>query len=121
MSDNTPLNARWGVTDANEPLDPSLNNIDNESLATQEKERYKQDTRQRKFLAQWVVWVSSVWLGVVLIIIIMCGFQWLTLDVAVLNVLLATTTANVLGLAYIVLKGLFGHKTTDSLDCNIGG
>jgi predicted anti-sigma-YlaC factor YlaD len=110
MSENAALNAQWGVTDADEPLYPSLNNIDNESLATQEKERYKQDTRQRKFLARWVVWATSIWLGVVLVIIFFQGFSLITLDNTVVNVLLATTTVNVLGLAYIVLEGLFGKS-----------
>lgn len=49
----------------------------------------------------------------------MCGFKWTELDVVVLNVLLATTTANVLGLAYIVLKGLFGHNSKDKIDGSI--
>ena len=39
---------------------------------------------------------------------ILVGATVLYLSPSVLNVLLATTTANVLGLAYIVLKGLFG-------------
>lgn len=102
--------AEWGVTDADEPLDPALNNVDNESLVTQEKERYKQDTRQRKFLAQWVVWATSVWQGVVLVIIFFQGFKLIELETSVVNVLLATTTVNVLGLAYIVLEGLFGKS-----------
>lgn len=110
MSDNLPLNAQWGVTDADEPLDPALNNVDNESLATQERERYKQDTRQRKFLAQWVVWTNSIWLGLVLVVVFFQGFALITLDITVVNVLLATTTVNVLGLAYIVLEGLFGKS-----------
>lgn len=104
------VNAQWGVTDADEPLAPGLNNVDNESLATQEKERYKQDTRQRKFLALWVVWATSLWLGLVLIIVFFQGFLLIKLDNTVLNVLLATTTINVLGLAYIVLEGLFGKS-----------
>lgn len=111
------MQVSWGNLDDNAPA-PLLNNVDNSPLKEQ-IHRYHQDTEQRLFLAKWVVWVSSVWLGVVLIILIMCGFQWLTLDVVVLNVLLATTTANVLGLAYIVLKGLFGHKAADSLDGNV--
>lgn len=111
------LQVSWGNLCENAPA-PSLNNVDNSPLKEQ-IHRYHQDTEQRLFLAKWVVWVSSIWLGAVLIILIMCGYQLIILDIVVLNVLLATTTANVLGLAYIVLKGLFGHKSTDSLDCNI--
>lgn len=102
--------ANWENTLINESLEPTLNNVDNESMATQEKERYKQDTRQRKFLARWVVWATSIWLGVVLVIIFFQGFNLIKLDNMVVNVLLATTTINVLGLAYIVLEGLFGKS-----------
>ena len=55
-----------------------------------------------------MVWTSSIWLGMVLIILILVGATVLYLSPSVLNVLLATTTANVLSLAYIGLKGLFG-------------
>ena len=93
--------------------DPLFNNVDNAPLKEQ-VHRYHQDTEQRLFLAKWVVWVSSIWLGAVLLILTFCGLRFLALDVVVLNVLLATTTANVLGLAYIVLKGLFGHSSPAS-------
>ena len=111
------MQVSWGDVDDNAPA-PLLNNVDNAPLQEQIN-RYHQDTEQRLFLAKWVVWVSSIWLGVVLIILIMCGFQWIVLDVVVLNVLLATTTANVLGLAYIVLKGIFGHSSKELLNGNI--
>ena len=76
--------------------------------AKNRQKRYEQSTEQRLFLAKWVVWTSSIWLGMVLINLILVGATILYLSPSVLNVLLATTTANVLGLAYIVLKGLFG-------------
>ena len=76
--------------------------------AKNRQKRYEQSTEQRLFLAKWVVWTSSIWLGMVLIILILVGATILYLSPSVLNVLLTTTTANVLGLAYIVLKGLFG-------------
>lgn len=110
MSNTIPA-ANWeDASLADEPLKPGLNNVDNESLATQERERYKQDTRQRKFLAQWVVLTNSAWLGLVLLIVFFQGFGLMALDTTVMNVLLATTTVNVLGLAYIVLEGLFGKS-----------
>lgn len=84
--------------------------VDNESLAIQERERYKQDTHQRKFLADWVVYTNSAWLGLVLLVIFFQGFGLMQLETSVANVLLATTTVNVLGLAYIVLEGLFGKS-----------
>ena len=103
--------ANWENETIDEPFEPALNNVDNESLATQEKERYRQDTRQRKFLASWVVYATSSWLGLVLVIIFLQGFGLIDLEVSIVNVLLATTTVNVLGLAYIVLEGLFGKTT----------
>lgn len=118
MNENTPLNARWGAADADEPFSPGLYNVDNESLAAQEKERYKQDTGQRKFLAQWVVWTNSIWLGLVLVIVFFQGFSLIKLDNTVVNVLLATTTINVLGLAYIVLEGLFGKSKRRRADAS---
>lgn len=111
------MQVSWGNVDDNAPV-PSLNNVDNAPLQEQIN-RYHQDTEQRLFLAKWVVWVSSIWLGFVLAILIMCGFKWIELDVVVLNVLLATTTANVLGLAYIVLKGLFGYNSKNTIDGNL--
>lgn len=86
---------------------PELMDIDDESKEQQERRRYAQDTQQRRYLAKWVVWTSSTWLGCVIIIIIMCGVKWFTLPISVLNTLLATTTVNVLGLAFIVLRSLF--------------
>jgi hypothetical protein len=38
------------------------------------------------------------------------GYGCIKLSNSVMNVLLATTTLNVLGLAYIVLEGLFGKS-----------
>lgn len=107
---NTIPRANWENTPENEPLEPALNNVDNESIEKQEKERYRQDTRQRKFLAQWVVWANSLWLFLVLVIVFFQGFGLIRLSDSVMNVLLATTTVNVLGLAYIVLEGLFGKS-----------
>ena len=102
------LQVSWDNVEDNAPA-PSLNNVDNAPLFEQ-IHRYHQDTEQRLFLAKWVVWTSSVWLIAVIIILILSGCEYLKLSDIVLNVLLATTTANVLGLAYIVLKGLFGQK-----------
>lgn len=102
--------ANWENELSHAEFKSSLDDIDNEDIAFQERERYKQDTKQRKFLAHWVVIISSVWLCSVMVVLILSGLKILLLDNAVLNVLLATTTANVLGLAYIVLKGLFREQ-----------
>jgi hypothetical protein len=81
-------------------------NIDNYDLDKQKSFRYNQDTKERKFLSHWVVLVVSIWLFWVIFILI---FNELLLNLSdtVICMLLGTTTINILGLAYIVLKGLF--------------
>lgn len=85
----------------------SNNDVDTDEMSEQRRTRYAQDTYHRSFLVSWVVSVSSLWLFGVFLILISCGLKWIELPTSVLNVLLATTTANILGLPYIVLKGLF--------------
>ena len=84
-------------------------NVDIINLKTQVKKRFEQDTKHRAFLAIWVVAATSLWLIVVLIIIFFCGFSFMGFHLSdtVLTVLLSTTTLNVLGLPFIVLKGFF--------------
>ena len=103
-------------------IDAYLNPIDDledkdtkdyDSLEEQKRERYKQDTIQRKELARWVQWLVSIWLGLIMVIIFFTGFNITNFDVTVIVTILATTTANVLGLSYIVLKGLF--KANDDI------
>ena len=65
------------------------------------------DRDHRRNLVHWVEWVVSLWLIGVLCVVVLCGASLLSLDKIVLDVLLATTTVNILGLAHIVLKGLF--------------
>lgn len=84
--------------------------VDDLSLKDQIKERYSQDTRFRKHLAHWVMWIVPLWLICVIFILISNKLLGFCLDSSVLISLLATTTFNVLGLAYIVLKGIFTHK-----------
>lgn len=116
-TEQTNIKWEWQDVEENKPS-PLLNNVDNVSLSEQIK-RYTQDTKQRLFLAKWVVLTSSIWLGFVLLIVILVGSCVLILSDIVLNVLLATTTANVLGLAYIVLKGLFGNSNIKPLNNSI--
>lgn len=71
-------------------------------------DRFEKDTRWRCRLSWWVIAVDSLWLAAVLSILALNG-GYLHLNDAVLITLLATTTANVLGLAFIVLKGLFSN------------
>lgn len=87
--------------------DDTLRNIDDKSMRDQRKARFSQDTRFRKHLANWVMAIVPCWLLLVVIILFLEGFDLLHLHTEVMITLLATTTINVLGLAYIVLKGIF--------------
>lgn len=66
-------------------------------------DRYQSDTKDRQWLAQWATCVVSLWLFFVLLIVT----QTKHLSDAVLMTLLGTTTLNVLGLSFIVLRGHF--------------
>ena len=86
-------------------------NIDSKDLGMQkialETERYKSDTNDRKWLAKWATWVVTGWLSFVILILLfnrICNFN---LSDVVLATLLGTTTLNVLGLSFIVLRGHF--------------
>lgn len=85
--------------------DDRLKGIDDYDLRKQEAIRYKEDTIHRKTLVKWMMIVVSIWLGGVLLIT--ASSYWLKISPSVIMTLLATTTANVLGLAHIILKGLF--------------
>lgn len=82
-----------------------LDNDDADSIYQQKVKRFKQDTQHRKSLVVWMMFVVSVWLGAVLLIV--CFSSRLSIADNVLITLLATTTINVLGLANIILKGMF--------------
>lgn len=95
--------------------DTPANNIDDQDIDSDdlkyqklkyENERYQEDTRNRKKLAYWAAWVVSIYLVIVLIILV-TNNHFIFLSDSVLIALLGTTTMNVLGLMYIVLKGYF--------------
>lgn len=67
----------------------------------------RQDRRQRGNFAGRIFILMCVYLAVVLCIVVSKGFCWLLLDNTVINVLLTTTTANVIGIFIIVAKYLF--------------
>lgn len=73
-------------------------------------ERYKDNSKHRKGLIRWTKLTIMGWLMSIIIILLLQGFSFYNLDTAVLCVLLGTTTLNILGLAYIVLKGMFYIK-----------
>lgn len=67
----------------------------------------KQDREQRKVFALCIFWLVCVYLFVVLTAVYFVGFGLMALNDIVLNVLLTTTTANVIGIFIIVAKYLF--------------
>jgi hypothetical protein len=81
--------------------------IDRYDIKKQETIRYRQDTKERRRLSQWVRCVVSAWLFCVMAVVFLKGGGILEVSDTVASVLLGTTTVNILGLAYIVLKGLF--------------
>lgn len=85
----------------------TLNDVDDMTMREQRKTRFSQDTRYRKYLANWVMLIVPCWLLAVVAIVFLQGFSIIKLDNEVMITLLATTTLNVLGLAYIVLKGIY--------------
>lgn len=68
--------------------------------------RYHHDTQNRDWLAKWAAYVVSIWLSFVLIILFL-NTAFFKLDKAIVIALLGTSSVNVLGLSYIVLKGYF--------------
>lgn len=54
--------------------------------------------------------VVSLWLVFIVAVVFSVGMSWLNYSDGVLIALLATTTANIIGLAYFMAKGLFPNK-----------
>lgn len=97
---------------SDEPVQPDdiisdNDNPDSSSIYVQERDRYVQDTKHRHTLIIWMICVISIWLAGVITVVILNGTTALTIDDNVMITLLATTTANVLGLPTIILKDLF--------------
>ena len=73
-----------------------------------ESQRYSDDTKHRKKLVYWVMFVVSLWLLLGIFgFLVLYGFGCIFVEPIIIEALLVTTTANILGLPYIVLKGLF--------------
>jgi hypothetical protein len=87
----------------------SLADIDESDIEDQKlkSKRYRQDTDERKLLSHWVIGVVSIWLFLTVLMLGLNRLLCLKLSDVVCCMLLGTTTVNILGLAYIVLKGLF--------------
>lgn len=84
--------------------------IDKGSLEEQMLLRFKLGTEYREKFSEWVIYIIPTWLVLVLFVFILHGIRNLKFESSEIIALLATTTANVLGLAFIVLKGFFGDK-----------
>lgn len=100
------------IPQPNPPAKDKSNDADPDAsiLKDQIKERYEQDTKWRSKLSWWVIGVDSIWL-IAIIAILFFNKKCFELSDNVLMVLLGTTTINVLGLAHIVLRGLFQVKS----------
>lgn len=115
---NSIPDASWN--DLGDTIHPEvgMEDMDVESKRSQSI-RYKQNTAHRDYLVKWVVVTNSAWLIAVVVILIAHGAydekaKLFHLSDSVIMTLLGTTTVNVLGLAFIVLKGLFGeHSHSD--------
>lgn len=95
---------------SNEPsvstVSRELANNEEESFEDLRNKRYSSDTSDRQWLAVWTAVTVSIWLLSVLGILA-CNTYKFHLSDTVLTVLLGTTTLNVLGLSFIVLRGHF--------------
>lgn len=92
------------------PVQLPNDNADIESLERQEQIRYKQDTRARAHLTRWVCTIVTLWLLFAICLTIALYLPHKNIDNNVAMVIFGTMTVNVLGLANIVLKGLFEKK-----------
>ena len=84
--------------------------FDKDDWIRQKIRRLSEDTDHRKGLITWVKYVVILWLACVVVIVAANSFTFFDLSDGVLIALLTTTTVNILGLAYIVLQGLFKIK-----------
>ncbi len=83
---------------------------DKHGLPWQKAKRYAEDTGHRKGLISWVKWNVSFSLILTFSILFLNNAFKLQISDTVLVALLTTTTANILGLAFIVLRGMFNIK-----------
>lgn len=107
MSNSLKMPKEWGVrSEKYANRSDRYCEVDDYGLQRQKAIRYGEDTNHRGSLVRWMKWVVSVWL--ISVLMITAFSSRLDLPSSVVITLLATTTANVLGLAHIILKGLFG-------------
>lgn len=90
----------------------SIPDLDIMPMDKQEAIRFGQDTKHRKWLVLWMMIIVSFWLVIVLIITMFNKLWHFDIGREVMITLLATTTINVLGLANIILNGLFENHSS---------
>jgi hypothetical protein len=93
------------------PFSLDIDNLNIKKQGELKWERYRQDTKERRLLSHWVITVVSSWLFLTILILVLNRPLCLKLSPTVCCMLLGTTSANILGLAFIVLKGLFPENT----------
>lgn len=93
-----------------QPVQMPNENTDTESLEEQKRIRYKQDTRARAYLTRWVCSIVTLWLVFAIGLTIALHLPFKHIEDNVAMVIFGTMTVNVLGLANIVLRGLFDKK-----------
>lgn len=73
------------------------------------EKRFDEDTGHRRELVKWVKILIPIYLACMFAVLAFSGLRFFGFQIepGVLVALLCTTTANVLGLAAIVLRGLF--------------
>lgn len=99
--------------------DPSNGFDPDQAWNNLEQSRYEADTNARKSLSLWTMVLITFWLCAVIIILVLNSL-WIHLSDKVLMMLLGTTTANVIGLAQIVLKGYYKYMDQNAHSHNKG-
>lgn len=99
-------------TDGNAPIDIKAKKERN-TISDLKRKRFASDTRDRRWLAVWSASVVTLWLASVMIIVFYNN-NYVCLSDSALIMLLGTTTLNVLGLSFIVLRGHFQSSIKDS-------
>lgn len=79
-------------------------------------DRYKENTKLRKLIAKWSMIIITIWLFLVISLLYFNDLFSLKISDNVQITLLTTTTFNVLGIIYIVLKDLFNGKSESKIN-----
>ncbi len=81
-----------------------------------ENEGHQQDTQERKRYAKRIFWMLCVWLSIVLTAILISGLTVLDFHLSdtILMALIGSTTANIAGFFFAVVKYLFPERTNHS-------